>query len=224
MFSVLPSGLATLSRSGPASVGSWAADEYVLPGMSSQWSGATLRMAVTAAWTVSAQVEVVRSWGSFMMPKMTLGSLAYLVAREVQRAAKSVLLCVGQQFCVGGEALVSCLYQRGVSVVGETGHTVVGWAALADDLAVPTGVVVDVDHALQREVHISRMHFVYLHADGPRYALTFTPRSRQSCIKASYFPKLVASRSPPTTLFVRYCQPTGRRKRFMPSSFLKCCI
>lgn len=91
MFLVLPSGFVTLSRSGPASVGSAAADEYVLPGMSSQWSGATLRMAVTAAWTVSAQVEVVTSWGSFMIPKMTLGLSAYLVARDVQRAANSVL-------------------------------------------------------------------------------------------------------------------------------------
>lgn len=91
MFLVLPSGLVTLSRSGPASVGSAAADEYVLPGMSSQWSGATLRMAVTAAWTVSAHVEVVTSCGSFMIPKMTLGLSAYLVARDVQSAANSVL-------------------------------------------------------------------------------------------------------------------------------------
>lgn len=45
---------------------------------------------MTAAWTVSAQVEVVRSWGSFMIPKITLGLFAYLVAREVQRAANSV--------------------------------------------------------------------------------------------------------------------------------------
>lgn len=89
MFFVLPSGLVTLSRSGPASVGRAAADEYVLPGISSQWSGATLRMAVTAAWTVSAQVEVVTSWGSFMIPKMTLVFLAYFVARDVQRAANS---------------------------------------------------------------------------------------------------------------------------------------
>lgn len=46
-------------------------------------------MAVTAAWTVSAQVEVVTSWGSFMIPKITLVFFAYLVARELQRAANS---------------------------------------------------------------------------------------------------------------------------------------
>lgn len=137
MFLVLPSGLVTLSRSGPASVGRAAADEYVLPGMRSQWSGATLRMAVTAAWTVSAQVEVVTSWGSFMIPKMTLGLSAYLVAREVQRAANSGH---GKSVYV---VMVNIDMMRAVL-------TIIRWASLADDLPVPPGIVVDINNTLMR--------------------------------------------------------------------------
>lgn len=105
--------------------------------MSSQWSGATWRMAVTTAWTVSAQVEVVTSWGSFMMPKMTLGFCAYLVAREVQSAANSGHDCES----------VHVLMVLGDTVT--TQLTVVGWAALADDLTIPTGVVMDINNTLE---------------------------------------------------------------------------
>lgn len=40
----------------------------------------------------------------------------------------------------------------------------------------------------------------------------------------SYVPNFVESRVPPRLLFTRYCQLTGRRKTFRPSSLTKCFI
>lgn len=71
------------------------------------------------------------------MPKITFGLSAYLVAREVQRAANSV--------CGGSVHVLAVDKGRVV-----WGHTVVRWAALADDLPIPTGVVVNIDHTLAR--------------------------------------------------------------------------
>jgi hypothetical protein len=68
-----PAGSVTLSRYGPASVGSVAALEYEEPGMRMTFEVApAARMAFTAAWTESAHDwRLGMSCGSFMMPKMT---------------------------------------------------------------------------------------------------------------------------------------------------------
>lgn len=51
--------------------------------------------------------------------------------------------------------------------------------------------------------------------------MQYAPASRQAFTKSLYFARLPKSRVPPSLPLTRYCQPTGRRNMFMPSSFKK---